>query len=56
MVDPLEVEAVFRRCPSEHFVFALTSELVPRDMIEGQPGARDALMLGASIRRGSFNL
>ncbi|WP_046080288.1 Lon protease family protein [Halomonas sp. HG01] len=56
MVEPLEVEAVFRRCPSEHFDFALTSELAPLDMIEGQPRARDALTLGTAIRHDGFNL
>ncbi|MCK2183320.1 Lon protease family protein [Halomonas getboli] len=56
MVEPLTVEAVFRRCPSEHFDFTLTSELAPLDMIEGQARARDALALGTAIRHDGFNL
>lgn len=56
MVEPLAVEAVFRRCPSEHFDFASTSELEPLDMLDGQLRAREALLLGTTIRHGGFNL
>ncbi|MDN3556319.1 Lon protease family protein [Halomonas maura] len=56
MVDPLTVEAVFRRCPSESFDFALTSDLDPLDLIGGQDRARQALILGTGVRHQGFNL
>lgn len=56
MVEPLTVEAVFRRCPSETFDFALTSELEPLALIGGQDRARAALALGTEIRHRGFNL
>ncbi|MBB3232205.1 Lon protease family protein [Halomonas stenophila] len=56
MVDPLTVEAVFRRCPSESFDFELTSELDPLDLIGGQDRAREALILGTGVRHQGFNL
>lgn len=56
MVEPLAVEAVFRRCPSEHFDFASTSELEPLDLLDGQVRAREALLLGTAIRHEGFNL
>ncbi|RTR06380.1 Lon protease family protein [Halomonas nitroreducens] len=56
MVEPLTVEAVFRRCPSEAFDFALTSDLEPLDPLGGQDRAREALSLGTAIRHDGFNL
>ncbi|XKE43866.1 AAA family ATPase [Halomonas organivorans] len=56
MMEPLTVEAVFRRCPSETFDFALTSELEPLGLIGGQHRAREALTLGTAIPHDGFNL
>jgi lon-related putative ATP-dependent protease len=56
MVEPLNADSVYRRCPTDNFRFQDTGELEPLDLLTAHQRAVDALGFGTEIRSDGFNL